>query len=143
MRKLRYHHIGIPTSRELPKKDYIPAYKMYASGYLENPYGIEWLKFDPDCPLPDLVKTVPHVAFVVRDIKEAIKGKEDIIKPNSPSPGVTVAFIVDNGAPVEFLQFDRPEDEVWPKEAKFKTTGFRREEPGRPKSCRSSVGKKG
>ena len=27
--------------------------------------------------------------------------------PNSPSPGVTVAFIVENGAPVEFLQFDK------------------------------------
>jgi hypothetical protein len=31
-----------------------------------------------------------------------------------------VAFIVDNGAPVELLQFDSPEAEVWPREAKFK-----------------------
>ena len=29
------------------------------------------------------------------------------IAPNSPSPGVTVAFIEDNGEPVEFLQIDR------------------------------------
>lgn len=143
MRKLRYHHIGIPTGRELPKKDYIPGYKMYASGYMKSPYGVEWLKFDPDCPLPDLVKNVPHVAFVVRDIKEAIEGKEVIIKPNSPSPGVLVAFIVDNGAPVEFLQFDRPEDEVWPLGAKFRTSGPRRKKPVRPKSRRGSAGKKG
>ena len=34
--------------------------------------------------------------------------------------GVTVAFIVDNGAPIEFLQFDRPECEIWPDEAKFR-----------------------
>jgi hypothetical protein len=27
-----------------------------------------------------------------------------LIAPNSPSPGVTVAFIVENGAPIEFLQ---------------------------------------
>jgi len=27
---------------------------------------------------------------------------------------VTVAFGIDNGAPVEFLQFDGPEFEVWP-----------------------------
>jgi hypothetical protein len=27
---------------------------------------------------------------------------------------VTVAFIADNGAPVELLQFDGPEHEVWP-----------------------------
>jgi hypothetical protein len=120
MPELKYHHIGIPTDRDLPPQDYIPAYKMYASGYPESPYGIEWLKFDPDCPMPDLVREVPHIAFVVRDIREAIKGKDVLIEPNSPSPGVTVAFIVDNGAPVEFLQFDRPEDEVWPPAAKFK-----------------------
>ena len=29
------------------------------------------------------------------------------IEPNSPSEGVVVAFIVDNGAPIELLQFRR------------------------------------
>lgn len=143
MTELRYHHIGIPTSRELPKGDYLPEHKMYASGYLESPYGIEWLKFDPDCPLPELVKTVPHVAFVVRDIKKAIGGKDVIIEPNSPTPGVTVAFIVDNGAPVEFLQFDRREDEIWPRRALFKTMEPGRKKPGPPKSHRAPARKKG
>jgi hypothetical protein len=50
---------------------------------------------------------VAHVAFEVDDIYEAIKGKKVIIHPNSPSPGVLVAFIEDNGAPIEFLQVDR------------------------------------
>jgi len=118
--KLRYHHVGIPTQRSLPEEDYIPEFKLYASGYAQSPYGVEWMKFDPDCPLPELVKQVPHVAFVVDDLEEAIAGKDILIAPNSPSPGLTVAFIVDNGAPVEFLQFDRPEDEVWPEAAKFK-----------------------
>ena len=119
-RQLRYHHIGIPTAKRLPKADYLPQHKLTASGYDDSPYGVEWMNFDPDCPLPDLVKTVPHVAFVVTDIKEAIKGKEILIAPNSPTEGVTVAFIVHNGAPVEFLQFDRPENEIWSRNAKFK-----------------------
>jgi hypothetical protein len=120
MPELRYHHLGIPTDRTLPEDDYVAEFKMYASGYDQSPYGIEWMKFDPNCPLPELVKTVPHVAFVVDDLQAAIAGKEILIAPNSPSDGVTVAFIVDNGAPVEFLQFDRPEAEVWPRGAKFK-----------------------
>ena len=66
------------------------------------------------------VKSVPHIAFVVDDLQAAIAGKEILIEPNSPTDGVTVAFIVDNGAPIEFLQFDRPEDEVWPHEAKYR-----------------------
>jgi hypothetical protein len=49
---------------------------------------------------------VPHVAFVVADIEKAIKGKDVLIEPNSPTEGVIVAFIVENGAPIEFLSFD-------------------------------------
>ncbi len=117
---LRYHHVGIPTDRPLPRADYSEKYKMCASGYFERPYGVEWMNFDPDCPLPELVKTVPHVAFVVDDLEAAIADKEVLIPPNSPTEGVQVAFIVDHGAPIEFLQFDRPESEIWPPEAKFK-----------------------
>jgi hypothetical protein len=120
MPRHRYHHVGIPTDRPLPEDDYVAEYKMYASGYDQSPYGVEWMKFDPDCPLPELVKTVPHVAFVVDDLQAAIAGKEILIAPNSPADGIMVAFIVDNGAPVELLQFDSPEAEVWPREAKFK-----------------------
>jgi hypothetical protein len=58
----------------------------------------------------------------VDDIQAAIAGKQILIKPNSPTDGVTVAFIVDNGAPVEFLQFDRPEAQIWPHDSKFKIT---------------------
>jgi hypothetical protein len=120
MPEFRYHHVGIPTDRPLPEAAYVAEFKMYASGYEQSPYGIEWMKFDPDCPLPELVKTVPHIAFVVDDLQAAVAGKDILIAPNSPSDGVTVAFIVDNGAPVEFLQFDRPEAAIWPRQAKFR-----------------------
>ena len=58
--KLRYHHVGIPTDKPLPREDYSEKYKMYASGYFQSPYRVEWMKFDPDCPLPELVKTAPN-----------------------------------------------------------------------------------
>ena len=55
----------------------------------------------------DLVKTVAHVAFEVDDLATAIAGHKILITPNSPSPGVLVAFIEVNGAPVELMQVDR------------------------------------
>ncbi len=120
MPELRYHHVGIPTDKVLPPEDYSPKYKLYASGYFQSLYGVEWMKFDPDCPLPELVKTVPHVAFVVENIERAIAGREVLIQPNSPTEGVTVAFVLDHGAPIEFIQFDRPESEIWPHQSKFR-----------------------
>jgi len=110
----RYHHIGIPSLVPREGEVYLEKFKMYTSGFETSKFGVEWLRFDADAPFPDLVKTVPHVAFVVDDLESAIAGKEVLIQPNSPSRGVTVAFIVDNDAPVEFLQFDGPEYEVWP-----------------------------
>jgi hypothetical protein len=68
---------------------------------------VEWIRFEQDCPLPELVKTVTHVAFVVDDIEEAIADKNVIIKLNNPYKDVRVAFIEDNGAPIEFLQFEK------------------------------------
>jgi len=104
---MKYHHIGIPTSKRLQNEIHLKHLKMFVSGFGKNPYGIEWTRYEEDAPYPEIVKTIPHVAFEVDDIDKAIQGKRVIIKPNSPSPGVIVAFIVDNGAPIEFLQIDR------------------------------------
>ena len=104
---MKYHHLGIPTKESLKDEIHLEHLKMYVSGYGKNPYGVEWTRYEPDAPYPDVVKTVAHVAFEVDSIEEAIRGKKVIIEPNSPSPGVIVAFIEDNGAPIEFLQIDR------------------------------------
>jgi hypothetical protein len=79
---------------------------MHVSGYETSPYRIEWMRFEEDCPLPGLVQTVPHVAFEVDDLEAALEGKQILIEPNSPSPGVLVAFVVDDGAPVELMQIE-------------------------------------
>src|SRR5215469_28267 len=101
----RYHHLGIPTSDPRSGERYLEQFKMYASGFETSLYGIEWMRFEPGSSIPELVRRVPHVAFEVDDLAAAIAGKEILIQPNSPSEGVTVAFIVDNDAPVEFLEF--------------------------------------
>ena len=105
-KNLKYHHLGIPTNVPREGERYLEQFKMYVSGYEDSPYGIEWMRFAPGCPLPKLVQTVSHVAFEVDDLAEAIAGEEILIAPNSPSEGVWVAFIVHDGAPVEFLQLD-------------------------------------
>jgi len=103
---MKYHHIGIPTKEKLRDEIHLPHLKIFVSGYGRNPYGIEWMRYEDGAPYPELVKTVAHVAFEVDDLEEAIKGRRVIIKPNSPSSGVMVAFIEENGAPIELLQID-------------------------------------
>jgi len=101
---LSYHHLGIPTSKPRANEEYLPEFKIWTAGFEASPFGVEWMRFAPDSPVPELVKTVPHVAFQVDDLASELEGKDVLIEPNSPSPGVLVAFIVDNGAPIELLQ---------------------------------------
>ncbi|HKD85562.1 MAG TPA: hypothetical protein VKB58_12500 [Terriglobales bacterium] len=106
----RYHHLGIPTSDPRSGERYLEQFKMYVSGFETSLYGIEWMRFEPGSSIPELVRRVPHVAFEVDNLEAELEGKDILIAPNSPSPGVRVAFIVEDGAPIEFLQFDpKPE----------------------------------
>ena len=109
---MKYHHLGIPTAVKREGETYLPQFKMYASGYESSPYRIQWMRFEPDSPLPELVRTTPHVAFQVDDLSQALMDKQVLIEPNSPTEGVMVAFIVDDGAPVELLQIQQTEGMV-------------------------------
>jgi hypothetical protein len=104
----RYHHLGIPTAEPRAGERHLAEHGVFVSGYETSPYGIEWMRWEPHAAAPELVRTVPHVAFEVDDLAAEMAGHEVLIAPNSPSPGLTVAFIVDDGAPVELMQFERP-----------------------------------
>lgn len=120
MQTLHFHHVGIPVKEKSAEMTYNKALKLYSTGYFENPYGIEWMYFDHDNSLPDIIKTMPHLAYTVDNLHEAIKDKEIILAPQSPAEGVVVAFILDGINLIELLQFDQPENQIWPHPNKFK-----------------------
>ena len=84
MKNGRYHHLGIPNHVQRDNEDYFAPGKMFHTNFDDNPYGIEWLRFEPGSPLPELVKTSPHIAFKVDDLDAVLEGKEILIPPNLP-----------------------------------------------------------
>jgi len=109
----RFHHMGIPTDTPRSGEQYLENFKMYVSGFQTSPYGIEWMRFEKDSPVSELVKTVPHLAFEVDDLEIALEDKHLISDVYSPSEGVRIAMIIDNGAPIELLKFlEFPEDRM-------------------------------
>ena len=103
---MKFNHHGIPTTESFEGEIDLPHLKLTVSDHENNPYGIQWMRYWEDAPYPDLVKTVPHVAFEVDDLAAELVGKNVIIEPNSPSRGLMVAFIEVNGAPIELMQYD-------------------------------------
>ncbi len=104
---MRFHHIGIPTNEIKPNEKYIEQYKFYVSGFDTSDFGIEWMRFEKDSPIAEIIKKVPHIAFKVDDLDSAIIGREMIGEISSPAKGTRVAMILENGAPVEFIEFGK------------------------------------
>jgi len=103
---MKFNHVGIPTEQPFAGELPLPHLRVTVSDHQNNPFGIQWQRYWDDAPYPELVKTVPHVAFEVDDLAAAIAEHNVIIEPNSPSRGVIVAFVEVNGAPVELTQID-------------------------------------
>ena len=105
----RYHHIGIPTDNIMPDEVCLPQFKLYVSGFNESPFGIEWMRYEADSPVDELIKSVPHIAFEVDDLDLELSRHNFrvITKPNAPGEGIRVAMIEHNGAPVELIEFAR------------------------------------
>jgi hypothetical protein len=105
----KYHHLGVPTNREMPNERYLPKFGFYISGFDSSPFGVEWMRFEADSPMDELIQTVPHLAFVVEDLNYELSTRNFrvIAEPNPPSEGIRVAMIEHNGAPIELIEFEK------------------------------------
>lgn len=102
--KYQFSHIGIPTTEDKNWDGFYEPGKIHYTDFSKDEYGVEWIKFDSDTPMPEMMQKLPHVAFLVDNIEEAIEGKEMLVETFSPGEGVRVAFIIHNGSPVEFME---------------------------------------
>jgi hypothetical protein len=105
----KYHHLGIPTKKKMPKETYLPQFKFYVSGFSTSPFGIEWMRFEKGSPVSKLIQTVPHIAFEVNDIdyELATHSLKVLTKPNSHTERIRVAMIEHNRAPIELIEFEK------------------------------------
>lgn len=110
--KYEFHHVGIPLQDGKAEGVFSEKAGMYT---VDNPgkFRIQWHRFTDDSPIHPLLKTVPHVALKVDNLARAIEGEEIILGPYEPIDGYQVAVINDNGAPVELIQTELSDDELW------------------------------
>ena len=105
----KFHHLGIPTTQARENERYLAFAKVHTSGFAQSPFGVEWMRWEEDSPLHALIKTVPHLAFVVEDLDRELeqRGLCVLVPPNPPSEGVRVAMVAWDGAPVELMEFEK------------------------------------
>ncbi len=99
-----FHHIGVPVSAKQEGAAYIEGGKVWATDPADHPYNVEYLFFESDTPMHELIQTKNHVAFMVEDLDAALVGKTVICDPFDATETLRVAFIEDRGAILELMQ---------------------------------------
>ncbi|WP_314138299.1 hypothetical protein [Buttiauxella noackiae] len=110
--KYEFHHFGIPLQDGKEEGVFSEKAGMYT---VDNPgkFRVQWHRFTDNSPLHPLLKTVPHVAFKVDNLEDAIRGEEIILGPYEPIDDYFVAVINDCGVPIELIQTTLSDDELW------------------------------
>ncbi len=98
-------HIGIPQNKIPAKATYLKDAKLYITAPEDSKNNIEFLFFEPDCQMPELIKNSTHIAYFVDDIDAELKDAEILVEPFMPLPNVKAAFIKEDGdVPIELMQ---------------------------------------
>lgn len=78
-------------------------------------FRIQFHRFEEDSPLHPLIKNNPHIAFKVENLMTAIQGQETLLGPYEPIEGYEVAIINDGGMPIELVETNLTDEELWGK----------------------------
>lgn len=101
------NHFGIPTKTPQAGETYIDGLKVHLTDFSKSGNKIEFLRFEEGSWMPKIIQEVPHIAYEVANLEAALEGKEVIVKPMEGGPGLQIAFIVEEGIPVELMCFDK------------------------------------
>jgi hypothetical protein len=112
----RFDHVGVVTEERQPGESWVEATRVWVTSPRAHPFNVEFLRFEPDSPVQGPLRTQPHVAYRVGDVRAALDQQEVLAEPFHPAPDpefLTVAFALVDGAVVEFMQYADPDEEGW------------------------------
>ncbi|NQT87686.1 hypothetical protein HQ560_13030 [bacterium] len=99
-----FKHFGVPTQTVQENETYIEGAKVYVTDPDANEYKIEFVRCEAGCPMPEIIQTTPHAAYMVDDLAAAMAGKEEVLAPFEATDTLRVAFIKDGDALIELME---------------------------------------
>lgn len=99
-----FSHIGVITDEKKPGEVFVEATRVWVTDFLNHPFRVEWLRFEPDSPVQGPVRERAHVAFEVDSIQEAATGMKELLAPFDAGIATVGFYQNDDGAVVEFME---------------------------------------
>ena len=98
----KYVHVGVPTDKVMEGSIYAEGIKTHIVPPETNEFGIEYLRFEKDTPLPQELQTMVHVAFMVDDMDEQLKANRVVVW--MADEHTRIAFIMKDGILMELME---------------------------------------
>ncbi len=109
-----FDHIGIVSEAARDGSTWVEQTRVWVTNPRRSAFNVEYLRCEPDTPVTGPLRTDPHVAYRVADVEEAIEGHEVLLEPFTVGGGFcTAAFVLVDGAVIEFMQYANPDEEGW------------------------------
>lgn len=102
---LVFDHVGITAHQPMPGENWVEQSRCWVTSPREHPESIEFLRYEPDSPVPERIKKNPHIAFRVDDLAPHIAGHEILIPPFVVADFLEVVFIWKHGTVFEYMRY--------------------------------------
>lgn len=103
----KFNHVGIPTTIKKENEIYVEGMKLFLTDFSKSDNKIEFLRFEADSQMPEILKTHAHLAYEVPSLENAMKDKKVVLEPFQGGEGLMCAFIEEEGVAIELMCFDK------------------------------------
>lgn len=105
---MHFDHVGIPTADKHPDEIWIQPSRVWITDGHRHPFGVEWLRYEPDSPVTGPLRTQPHVGFRVdrrEEIETLSRGLKVLIEPFDAGFCVAGFYETADGAIIELAWY--------------------------------------
>jgi hypothetical protein len=104
--KIELDHIGIVSTEKRNKEKFAGAMKAWITDPRDNPFKIEWIRFEDDSSIRGPLREKNHIAYRVFDLDEASIGLKVLMEPFKAENYLKIGFYeYEDGTVLELMQF--------------------------------------
>ncbi|MCT4595793.1 MAG: hypothetical protein N4A57_16220 [Anaeromicrobium sp.] len=101
---MEFMHIGVVTDKVQENENYAEDLKVYITDPEASEFKFEYLRFEEDTPLPEVMQKNPHVAFKVNNLDTYLKENDVVVEPFMAEENLRIAFIIKDNLLMELME---------------------------------------
>ena len=101
---MQFDHVGLPTEDKHGVEMYVAETRVWVTNPFVHPHKVEYLRYEPDSPVTGPVRELPHIAFRVDNLGQAIADSPILLGPFNSTEKMRVVFVLKDGAVFEYME---------------------------------------